>query len=372
MAVARRQIGDAWTNDATTAPSSPTSTSQAFAATAMTASTTTTTTTKTANASLSATTTPITVGANPDGVAVSGNRAYVVNGADGSVSVLDTTTNKVVATVPVGSWPQFVAVSPDGARAYVTNYYDNTVSVIDTHTNTVTNTVDLPYNNVWYSANNLAVSPNGSAVYVANQLDGTVSVINTKTNTASGPYALAAQPYGIAVSPNGSQLYLADYPSGSIAVVNTATMTPNGPAIVLGVGAEPRDVAVSPDGNRLYSINDVVKNGTVYSTVSVIDTSPTSSTYDKVIQTIAVTGAASAVALSPDGTRVYVSDQVPGTITVINVSTNQVIGTITADTDGGARDGYLAVGPDGRLYYTDSSDNTVYVIRISSGGTTTL
>ncbi len=46
---------------------------------------------------------------------------YVANSSAGTVSVIDTTSNTVVATVPVGNTPVGVAVSPDGKFAYVTN-----------------------------------------------------------------------------------------------------------------------------------------------------------------------------------------------------------------------------------------------------------
>ena len=38
-----------------------------------------------------------------------------------SVSVINTATKQVTATIGVGSYPSGVAVSPDGTRAYVTN-----------------------------------------------------------------------------------------------------------------------------------------------------------------------------------------------------------------------------------------------------------
>ncbi|HEX3494293.1 MAG TPA: hypothetical protein VHT48_02795, partial [Methylocella sp.] len=73
--------------------------------------------------------------------------AYVANGNDNTVSVIDTATNTMVATVPVGSQPVGVAVTPDGNRAYVTNQGDqfnpSTVSVIETATNTVVATVPV-------------------------------------------------------------------------------------------------------------------------------------------------------------------------------------------------------------------------------------
>ena len=66
-----------------------------------------------------------------------GTRAYVTNFNSNTVSVINTATNTVIATIPVGSGPQGVAVSPDSTRAYVTNFNSNTVSVINTATNTV-------------------------------------------------------------------------------------------------------------------------------------------------------------------------------------------------------------------------------------------
>ena len=59
--------------------------------------------------------------------------------AGNTVSVIDTATNTVTATVNVGRSPAGVAVTPDGRKVYVANRLDaGTVSVIDTATNTVT------------------------------------------------------------------------------------------------------------------------------------------------------------------------------------------------------------------------------------------
>lgn len=83
------------------------------------------------------------VGANPVDVVLNptGSRAYVDNSADNTVSVINTATNTVVATVPVGVFPLGVAVNPAGSRLYVTNSFANSVSVIDTSTNAVVATV---------------------------------------------------------------------------------------------------------------------------------------------------------------------------------------------------------------------------------------
>src|SRR5260370_42277215 len=51
--------------------------------------------------------------------------AYVTNEAANTVSVIDTTTNAVIATIPVGLLPFGVAVTPDGSKVYVTNLASN-------------------------------------------------------------------------------------------------------------------------------------------------------------------------------------------------------------------------------------------------------
>ncbi len=67
--------------------------------------------------------------------------------------MINTATNTVIATIPVGTAPHGVAITPDGAFAYVGNEYSNTVSVIDTATNTLVDTVQ-----------GVAVAPEGVAI----------------------------------------------------------------------------------------------------------------------------------------------------------------------------------------------------------------
>ena len=46
------------------------------------------------------------------------------------MSVVDTATNRVTATIPTGTSPTSVAVGPDGTRAYVTDLDSGTVRVL--------------------------------------------------------------------------------------------------------------------------------------------------------------------------------------------------------------------------------------------------
>ena len=77
------------------------------------------------------------VGPQPTGMAVNPkrNEVYVVSAGTaagtGSVSVVDTDANRVVATIPVHKLPYFIDVDAAGQRAYVANSGSNTVSVLD-------------------------------------------------------------------------------------------------------------------------------------------------------------------------------------------------------------------------------------------------
>ena len=96
-----------------------------------------------------------------------------------------------------------MAISPDGSKVYVENYItnadpNNVVLVINTATNGVTATI--PVGIVPFG---VAVSPDGSKVYVANQDSNSVSVIDTLTNavTATIPVGIDPEAFGIFIQP---------------------------------------------------------------------------------------------------------------------------------------------------------------------------
>jgi serine/threonine-protein kinase len=236
------------------------------------------------------------------GVAVSpdGRRAYGVNhGSPGTVSVIDTDSGTIAATIPVGNAPEGVAVSPDGRRAYITNVLSDTVSVIDTMKSTVTATI--PVGSAPYG---VAVSPDGRHAYITNVSSNTVSVIDTMKSTVTTIPA-GGHPWGVAVSPDGRHAYITNVDANTVSVIDTSSSTVT---TTIPVGAYPDGVAVSPDGRGAY-----ITNGNS-NTVSVVDTS--SST---VTTTIPVGNFPRAVAVSPDGRRVYITNGGSKTVSVIGI-----------------------------------------------------
>jgi YVTN family beta-propeller protein len=132
-----------------------------------------------------------------------------------------------------------LAVSPDGAHVYVPDYGSGQVSVIDTATAAVTATIQ-----VGADPHSAAVSPDGSTVYVTDAGSGTVSVINTATETLSSTFSVGPAPHGIAlaVAPTGGSAYVADFGASSVSAVSLASDTVTA---TIGVGTNPVYLAVS-------------------------------------------------------------------------------------------------------------------------------
>ena len=270
------------------------------------------------NPSNNAVTGMIPVGTSPREIVTAqtanGTRLYVSNFSSDSVSVIDPTINQVVGSpILVGSGPEGLAVSPNGSRVYVVNRAKagvrGSVSVVNTTTNMVIATIPVDFGPF-----DAAVTANGATLYVTNTTSGTVSIINTATNAVTGAITVASGPVGIAVTttPNGEFAYVAGLTTDSVQIINTATnvLSPT----QIAVGFDPFGVEANPSANRIYVTN--FSSGSV----SVIDT-----TSNTVIATVPVGGAPEGLALQPGGANVYVanfSNFVPGTFSVIATATN--------------------------------------------------
>ena len=217
---------------------------------------------------------------------------FAANSIDGTVSVVSTLTNKLVATIPVGSKPEGVSVSPDGSRVYVTNRGSNSVTVIDPVSNNVISTIPVEQNPL-----GVAVSPDGTKVYVANQGSNTVSVINALTGTITSTITVGSQPAGVCVSPNGNTVYVANFNDGTVSVINAVT---NAVIASIHIGGNPFGVAVNPNGSQLYVSNETLD---VYEVNTVSNTVIASTTLS-----YAGAGRTRGLAVSADGKYLYVAN----------------------------------------------------------------
>src|SRR5215469_10052951 len=268
--------------------------------------------------------------------------AYITtddNPSRGGVSVIDTVTNAVTATIRAG---QFnlpggeMAIDPATHTAYVTNFSDCSVSVIDTAANTVTATIPVPKQSDGVTAgpNNVMVDPATRTVYVANEVSDSVSVIDTATNTVTATIPVGRGPGGMAVDPATHTAYVANTLGDSVSVIDTATNTVF--ATIRG-GKDPSAVAVDSATHTAYIANAVTNNVSVVDTVSNTITASVHTDLGPV-----------AVAVDPAAHTAYVADSSSDSVSVIDTATNSVTATIP-----------LSAMPDGVA--VDPATHTVYI-----------
>ncbi len=255
----------------------------------------------------------IAVPAGPSGLAFSpdGSTLYVTSQTANSVSVISTSTNSVLWSVNVGATPVRVAVHPNGAVAYVVNQGGNSVSVVSLASKAVIATIP-----VGAHPSGIAISPDGSTAYVGNVYGGTVSVIHTADNTVAGAFAANTGPTAIAVSATGTVAYVANEYSNTV----TVHAVPAGNLIATISGFSfPNALALTPNGTSLYVVNGNASTASVVSTASnsIVATIPT-----------CASGLPSAVAISADGTEAYVANEDGFSLSVIDTSTNAVTSTV--------------------------------------------
>lgn len=100
----------------------------------------------------------------------------------GSVSVFDT-KGALIKEVPAGLHPNDLVASPDGQFVYVANGNSDDITVINTNTLSVAATILVKIDGhtsgfIGDSPNALDVSPDGKTLYVANGMDNALAVIN--------------------------------------------------------------------------------------------------------------------------------------------------------------------------------------------------
>jgi PGF-pre-PGF domain-containing protein len=281
--------------------------------------------------------------------------AYVTNYNSNTVSVIDTTTNKVTATMPVGIRPWGVAVNPDGTRVYVTNWNSNTVSVIDTVTNTVTATVNVGSNPM-----GIAVAHDGKKIYVTNAMSNNVSVIDSANNTVIATVDEPYHPVGIAVTPDGKKVYVANL-YGGVSVFDTATNTIKETKIV---GAYLLGIAVSPDGSKVYLTHSDIHD---YYNIDSQAVFAINTITNNVTAILGVNGPTTGVIFNQAGTKAYVASWGSGKIYVIDTATNNV----TAAVNVGIHPEGIAISPDGStVYVANEESNNISVIDTNTNAIT--
>jgi 6-phosphogluconolactonase (cycloisomerase 2 family) len=210
---------------------------------------------------------------NAEGVAVSpnGTSLYVLNfGVASTVSQYTIAANgtlsaKTVPSVPTGTTPSSIVVSPNGQYAYVTNGNGITQYTIAADGSLSPNPDAASVASAaGIETAGAAESANGENVYINNFTQGTVSQYTVNpdgTLTLAATVATGSRPTATALSPDGTSLYVANgtSPTGSISQYNVSpsgALSPKSPATVTTTGgSDPSAIAISSDGHDLFTAN---------------------------------------------------------------------------------------------------------------------
>ena len=142
-----------------------------------------------------------------------GRRLFVSNWSSNSVSVIDTETNRVIATIRVGANPNDMALAADG-RLFVACSNDNTVHVIDTRRLVVTerlSTTLTPQAPEGSTPDAVAIDPVRRLLFVANADNNDIAVISIKDPARSevlGFVPVGWYPSALAIGEGGQALYI--------------------------------------------------------------------------------------------------------------------------------------------------------------------
>jgi YVTN family beta-propeller protein len=270
---------------------------------------------------------------------------------DNTLRIVDPTTLKSIAVLPVGPDPHEVVASPDGALAYVSNYGGgryNTLTVVDLVAKKVLSVVDLgalrgPHGlqyiggKVWFTAE--AAKAVGSYDPASKKIDWIMGTGQTRTHM-------------IYVFPDLSQVVTTNVSSGTVSMIDKAGGASANETVV-PVGRESEGFDVSPDGKEIWTAN--AGDGTV----SIIDVAS-----KKVVATLtANVEGANRLKFTPDGKLAFISSLNKPDVAVIDRATRKEVKRIKVG-DGAAG---IQMQPDGsRVYVACSPNGYVAVIDLHS------
>ena len=295
-----------------------------------------------------------------------------------TLAIVDPTTLKVLAKVPIGNDPHEVIASSDGTRAYVSNYgfgTFNTLAVVDLVNQKALPAIDLgplrgPHGlafvggKVWFTAE--AAKAIGSYDPATKKVDWILGTGQNRTHM-------------IYVSPDLKQIVTTNVSSGTVSIIEKTAPRQPGPPPGMPAGAQPGPPQGPPpgppsgdwdetvvrvgNGSEGFDISpdhkEIWVGNSHEGTISVIDFAS-----KKVVDTIAANArGANRLKFTPDGARVFVSTLFGGELIVLDAHTHKELKRLKL----GKGSAGILMPPDGaRVFVACSPDNNIAVIDLKT------
>lgn len=226
------------------------------------------------------------------------------------------------ATIPVGSYPYGITFDPVNGLLYVTNFGSNNISVVNATTNRVVAWIPMPF-----GIETLAVDSSTGFVYVAEAVYQ-VYAINPSTNRVQWTIPLldAGCPFGCAPhvqtydTANGD-IYVTDLTSDNVTAIHG-----NQPVAVVPVGSGPNGAAYDSANGNIYVSNEGAS-------VSSINLTVINGSSDRVVGQVSGSGGGPGVAYDGSNGDVYVCQNAgevgqSNFVTVVDGNLNQILASI--------------------------------------------
>ena len=153
---------------------------------------------------------------------------------------------EIDAIYPVGSVPKVVEVTPDNKYVLAANWCSYTVSVISLDAQKVVKTIKIGR-----YPRGIAISSDSKRAYVAEMGGNRIHVINLEDFTVSY-IPIGSNPRAIVLSPDNTKMYVTMNLSGKVASWN---LVANKAGKSVKTGEAARSLAISADGTTMFVVN---------------------------------------------------------------------------------------------------------------------
>lgn len=330
---------------------------------------------------------PVSTAITPDGL-----KAYTVNEANNTISIIDTTENYVTGLVQDSestlNYPQRIVIDSDGLYGYVSNYNSDTISVINVATDSIIGTINDP-DSLISNPFALAIMPNHPFLLVGNYGNNSVSVIDLRNNTAikniDDPNSTIHGPYAISFGRRRLAAYVVNYENSTVSIINIEIINP-GENIEIGIHlpaiqefTSPVAIAVSANGKKAFITNYYGgRNNT--GSISVLDLETNTITGffadpdSIIVHPTAAEEAGESVEIVYETIIVeaprlmYVANegtQTSGNVAILDTSKEIVIGTIYDPNNTFDNPDDIAISPNGRrMLVNNYNNNSVSIVEL--------
>lgn len=225
----------------------------------------------------------------------------------------DSETDKLIKEVEVGEHPAHIVFTHDGNYALVTNNEGNNVSVIDMKNYTVVNSIPTGK-----GPHGFRISKDNKFAYVANMDEDSVSVLDISSFKELRKIKVGKTPVTTGITSDGKTLVATSNAENTLAIVDLDTDKVE----KIPVGAGPAQVYIQNDDKYAFVANQGTEKNPS-NTVTKIDL-----TTRKVAATIFAGKGAHGVVTSDDNKYVYVTNMYENTVSVIDNDQNKVVAIV--------------------------------------------